>query len=106
MRVWRQAFAAKVFHLCSGGGQEKFSTESCRYTGKVKFYCLLFVIPLAAQVTTGSLVGTVRDASGGVIAAARVLVEDPAHGFRRSAVSSSDGLYRFVALPPPVYGLR
>src|SRR5258708_28813223 len=100
MRVWRQAFAAKVFHLCSGGGQEKFSTESCRYTGKVKFYCLLFVIPLAAQVTTGSLVWTVRDASGGVIAAARVLLEVPAHGCRRSAVRPSECLDRSVAPPP------
>ncbi|HUI41275.1 MAG TPA: carboxypeptidase-like regulatory domain-containing protein [Terriglobia bacterium] len=48
---------------------------------------------------TASIVGTVKDSSGGVIAAARVTVSNPEKGFTRELVSNSVGEYSAQIIP-------
>jgi hypothetical protein len=60
-----------------------------------------------AQVLTGALVGTVRDAQGSVLSGATVRVTSAALIGGESTVSTGDrGQLRFPALPPGVYRLE
>jgi outer membrane receptor protein involved in Fe transport len=59
--------------------------------------------PASAQVVTGSIEGTVVDASGGVLPGATVTVSSRATGLTRSAVSDSAGLFRVPLLPVGTY---
>lgn len=54
------------------------------------------------QAATGSIAGTVRDAAGGPIAQAQILIE----GTRFRGVSDAAGGYRFDAVPVGTYTLR
>src|SRR5579884_1064227 len=53
--------------------------------------------------SSGTLSGTVRDPSGAVMPNATVVVEDPAHGVRRTTTTDSSGRYRFTDLSPATY---
>ena len=55
------------------------------------------VIPSWAQKDTGSIVGTVKDASGAVVANARVSVTDVEHGQTFNTTTNTQG--EFVASP-------
>jgi hypothetical protein len=63
--------------------------------------CALF-----AQETTGGVQGTVKDASGAVVAGAHVVVKSPALAGDKSADSESTGYYRFANLPPGIYSVE
>jgi Carboxypeptidase regulatory-like domain len=63
---------------------------------------LLVCAPLFAQ-STGSITGTVLDHTGAVIPGAEVSISDPATGFRRSAISNSDGNYLVAGLGAATY---
>jgi hypothetical protein len=56
-----------------------------------------------AQVTSGTISGTVKDISGGVVAEAKVTVRSPEIGLTRTINSSSDGNFVFPNLPPGTY---
>ena len=58
---------------------------------------------VSAQVTSGTLVGSVTDASGQPIADAEVRVDNAPHGVVRTAATDASGFYRFVDLPPASY---
>jgi hypothetical protein len=64
----------------------------------------LLVSPLAAQ-STSSLNGSVTDASGAAVAAAKITLTDSATGLQRSATSNGSGLYQFLDVPPGNYQL-
>src|SRR5438094_3382630 len=70
--------------------------------GKIQFavIAVLLAIPLAAiaQVTTATIVGTVTDSGGAVVAGAQVTARNVDTGLTRTAVSSADGSYRAVFL--------
>ncbi len=67
---------------------------------------LLSVAAIAsAQVTTGTLIGSVTDASGQPIPQAEVRAADTLHGVARTAATDSSGFYRFVDLPPSSYSV-
>jgi len=53
--------------------------------------------------TSGSIRGTVSDATGGVVANAAVAAVDIDRGQRYDAVSDASGQYQFAALPPSTY---
>jgi hypothetical protein len=55
------------------------------------------------QAITGALVGTVRDASGAVIANAQVTVTNAATGVTQTTLSRSEGDYNITNLPPGTY---
>jgi Carboxypeptidase regulatory-like domain/TonB dependent receptor len=63
-----------------------------------------FMVPVAmAQATTGSLKGSVTDASGAVIAGADVTAKNTATGVETRTKSNDDGLYSFPRLAPGIY---
>lgn len=69
--------------------------------------CLLAVAGPAAAQVTGSIAGTVKDASGAVLPGATITVTGPAlQRDKATAVSASDGTYRVPLLPPGVYGVQ
>jgi hypothetical protein len=53
--------------------------------------------------TTGSINGKIADTSGGVLPGVTVTVSSPSMMGVQTSVSSTDGLYRFPALPPGTY---
>src|SRR5271165_5918698 len=62
---------------------------------------------LCAQTsTTGSISGTVTDASGAVIAGVSVIATSPAQIGEQTTTTSDTGAYRFPSLPPGVYQLK
>jgi outer membrane receptor protein involved in Fe transport len=69
--------------------------------------CLLATaVPSGAQVT-GSIAGTVKDASGAVLPGATITVTGPAlQREKATAVSASDGTYRVPLIPPGVYDVN
>jgi outer membrane receptor protein involved in Fe transport len=64
---------------------------------------LLLAAPLLAQRTTGSIVGTVRDASGGALPGVMVSVTGATIVGTQTTTSNADGFYRFTNLPPGAY---
>ncbi len=79
-----------------------------------KFFVRLFVLVLLlsglgnatfAQVSA-SIQGTITDASGAVIAGAKVVVRNSALGIERNVASNSEGYYEVPALPPGSYSVE
>ncbi|MGH9433325.1 MAG: TonB-dependent receptor domain-containing protein, partial [Terriglobia bacterium] len=68
---------------------------------------LLFAMPAAwGQTTFGSITGLVTDASGAVIPAAQVTLNNLGTTEKRSMTTGNDGLYQFVNLLPGNYGIK
>ena len=65
----------------------------------------LISAPLAAQTTSGSIVGTVRDPHSAIVRGAKVLVESPDRGWKASAVTDETGSYTIFPVPPGLYRL-
>jgi hypothetical protein len=69
---------------------------------------LLFLCAFTAarpQNVSGTILGTVRDSSGGVIAAARISVTNEATNFGYNGVTASTGEYVVPNLPPGQYSV-
>src|SRR5262249_294251 len=65
---------------------------------------LLLPLPRAlAQSTYGTIMGTVVDAQGGVIAGAKVEITNKSTGLARSVVTDDQGAYKVVSLDPGTY---
>src|SRR5262245_40922002 len=63
-------------------------------------------VPLWAQTSTGSIAGTVKDATGAVLPGVTVEASSPALIEKlRSVVTDSEGQYRIVELPPGTYAV-
>lgn len=56
-----------------------------------------------AQATAADLVGTVTDPTGAVVAGATVTAKNSATNITRSVISSEDGSYQLIGLPPGNY---
>jgi len=54
----------------------------------------------------GTLQGTVKDATGGVLPGATVVVTNPVSGFKRDTVTDSQGQFVFRNLPPNSYRVQ
>jgi hypothetical protein len=67
---------------------------------------LVTLTALHAQVTTGTLVGTVRDSSGAVIANARVRVTNVGTGLVNETATNTDGDYVVAGVPAATYSIR
>src|SRR5574341_566924 len=59
-----------------------------------------------AQLTRGSLSGTVRDATGAIVPGATVTVTNQETNISRTAVTSETGSYRIPAREPGQYTVR
>lgn len=67
---------------------------------------LLAAAPARAQRTTGTILGTVTDASGAVLPGVAVQLTGAPIVGAQTTVSNERGLYRFPALPPGLYDLE
>ena len=65
----------------------------------------LAILPVWAQLETGSISGTVRDTSGAAVAGATVTVHNTATSAERTATTGDTGQYNITALTPGVYEL-
>jgi hypothetical protein len=69
--------------------------------------CILLASnPTMAQSTFASLVGTVRDASGAVVAKCAVAVENTGTSAHREALTDASGDYSVTNLEPGVYQIK
>src|SRR5438067_13260813 len=64
---------------------------------------LAFAAAAGAQFDTATVVGVVRDASGGVVPDAKVTLTNTATGVSVTRTTNSEGLYEFVTVRPGVY---
>src|ERR1700689_5119912 len=62
-------------------------------------FVLLAAVSLSAQTFRGTILGTVTDASGAVVAGAKVTVKNEGTGLERTAQTSADGSYNLPELP-------
>src|SRR6266850_941463 len=69
----------------------------------ISFLVLLSLNGLAQSSATAQLSGTVTDPQGAVIPGASVTVRDVAKNFERNTITSGDGRYQFLLLPPGEY---
>src|SRR5450631_3259013 len=56
--------------------------------------------PLLAQVTSGTIFGTVKDPTGAMVEDASVTIANPANGITRKVVTGSDGAFAAPNLYP------
>ncbi len=74
---------------------------------KARLFLLLVVLGLAnstqAQLTSGAVVGTVKDPSGAVVSAVHVTLTNTATNISYQATSSDQGLFSFPFLPVGTY---
>lgn len=79
---------------------------AARYTVALLFvFSLILAIPMSAQLTGGTLFGTVTDPSGATVPKAQVSVKNVATGVVKSATTNADGLYTAPNLLPGTYQL-
>jgi len=64
---------------------------------------LLCALPVYGQEQTGSIQGTVKDASGAVLPGVTIEARSPSLVGVNTAVTDSEGTFRFPALPPGTY---
>src|SRR6478672_6999005 len=69
---------------------------------------LIALVPrdTAAQVLYGSVVGDVKDATGGALPGATLVITSTDRGFSREAVTDAAGHFTFSNLPAGVYALK
>jgi hypothetical protein len=67
---------------------------------------LILAAAVSAQMTTGSMNGTILDVQGAAVANADVTVTDPETGSTRTTTSGNLGSYTIRELPPGTYNVR
>jgi hypothetical protein len=66
---------------------------------------VLFGAPASAQVDTGTILGTVKDQSGGVLPGATVTITHEGQAFTLSTVTREDGSYVFTPIRTGTYAI-
>ena len=82
---------------------------SARYATSAMLLCsvaLFLATSLSAQLGTGTILGVVKDTTGGVVAGAAVMVRNPDTGFSRTVSTETDGSYRLSALAVGRYDIE
>ena len=67
---------------------------------------LLITVPVFAQLATGTLLGVVKDTSGGTVAGANITVTNTETAQSRTVKTGDDGAYRFPGMPVGHYTLK
>ncbi len=68
--------------------------------------CLLAVAPLAAQTTSASVFGQVKDAQGGVLPGATVTLTSRSQAYSLNATTNNEGRFVFTIVRPDHYSLK
>ena len=66
---------------------------------------LMFCLPLAAQVTSGTISGRVQDSTGALIDNATVTITNPSNGFTRQLTTADSGEFVAPNLSPGTYSI-
>ncbi len=66
----------------------------------------VFSSPANAQLTRGSIAGTITDNSGAVVAGAKVTITNINTNIARETTTNEDGFYRVPALEPGIYSVK
>src|SRR5579859_8193651 len=66
-------------------------------------FVLVAAVSLSAQTFRGTILGTVTDPSGAVVAGAKVTVKNTGTGLERTSETSADGSYSLPELPIGTY---
>ncbi|MBI5084654.1 MAG: carboxypeptidase regulatory-like domain-containing protein, partial [Acidobacteria bacterium] len=74
---------------------------------KKTLFALILLLSMStvamAQITSGTILGTVRDASGAAVSGAGVKIRNIGTNDVRELTASTDGMFRFAQLPPGSY---
>src|SRR6476659_846432 len=74
------------------------------YVAAAALVVLTIAAPASAQITTGTLSGTVKDSQGGVVPGAAITLTSDTRGTKLSDVFTNDqGDFTFVNVPPDKY---
>ena len=68
-------------------------------------FMIVSALPLWAQISTGTINGTIHDSTGAVIGDADVTITNDATGVQRNTRSSGTGTYSLTEVPPGSYDL-
>jgi hypothetical protein len=74
-----------------------------RHVGLFALSCILLVLPISGQTTTGSIYGTVTDSSNAVVPGATVVVMNVHTAAAKAATANDSGDYSFPVLEPGDY---
>jgi uncharacterized surface anchored protein len=66
----------------------------------------VFQISVCAQAVNGTVVGTIKDASGAVVPDAQVTITETSTNVTRSVNTDANGYYSFPDLPPGTYSVK
>lgn len=80
--------------------------RSNRVSTVVLAMVLLAAAPAGAQVDTGTILGTVKDASGGVLPGATVTITHEGQSFTLTTVTRTDGTYIFTPIRTGAYSVE
>ena len=73
---------------------------------KAAFYLTTFSALLMAQVSTGSIVGTITDPTGSAVPGAKISIRNEASGTEMKESANESGLFRLPFLQPGTYSLK
>ena len=80
-------------------------TRACRVLMLAACVISITTVQLFGQAVNGTLLGTVSDSSGAVVAAAKITATETSTGIARATESNSSGNYTFANLPPGTYSV-
>src|SRR5437870_1815163 len=70
------------------------------------FSVLVVARPAAQSVASGTVQGTVMDATGGVVSGAKVEIRNPISGYSQTATTDNSGMFRFTNVPLNPYHIE
>ncbi len=87
-------------------GRHRKAIWQCVFICMGLFAMMLASVPAFSQASIGTILGVVKDSTGGTVAGAAVTVTNADTALTRTATTGDDGAYRFPALPVGNYQLQ
>jgi hypothetical protein len=84
----------------------RFGVRSFTMFWAMGLILFLVAVPVFAQLATGTILGVVKDTSGGTVAGANVTVTNTETTQSRSVKTGDDGAYRFPGMPVGHYTVK
>ena len=78
---------------------KKSRSVKCVVLCLIGLAAFLLSTPMMQAQSTGTIIGVVKDASGAVVAGAKITAKETDTGATRTATTQNDGAYRFDAMP-------
>jgi hypothetical protein len=87
-------------------GKDRFGVRSYTMFWALGLILFLAIVPVFAQLATGTILGVVKDASGGTVAGASITVSNMETTQSRTVTTGGDGAYRFPGMPVGHYSVK